>query len=133
MNRRGFLAMLAGAVLDPERLLWRRGAKLISIPKKKIGDPITVRRPARYCAIDLGVEPSYTVIAERWKRATDGAIYRTLTAEGQSEPYSIERWPGKEMPIMLVHLAPDPIPYIPDAISFTQMMSKEEFRRRYPR
>jgi hypothetical protein len=33
MNRRGFLgALLAGATLDPERLLWRPGAKLISIP-----------------------------------------------------------------------------------------------------
>lgn len=32
MNRRGFLAALAGAaVLDPERLLWTPG-KLISIP-----------------------------------------------------------------------------------------------------
>jgi hypothetical protein len=33
MTRRGFLgALLAGAVLDPERALWRPGAKLISIP-----------------------------------------------------------------------------------------------------
>ncbi len=32
MNRRGFLgALLAGAVLDPEELLWRPG-RLISIP-----------------------------------------------------------------------------------------------------
>ena len=37
MNRRGFLATLAavaaGALLDPERALWVRGKKLISIPK----------------------------------------------------------------------------------------------------
>lgn len=36
MNRRGFLGALAGAIagatLDPERALWRPGAKLISIP-----------------------------------------------------------------------------------------------------
>ncbi len=36
-TRRGFLGLIAAfgaeAVLDPERLLWRRGAKLISIPK----------------------------------------------------------------------------------------------------
>lgn len=32
MNRRGFLGLLAGAVLDPERLLWVPGKKLISIP-----------------------------------------------------------------------------------------------------
>jgi hypothetical protein len=37
MNRRGFLgflgAALAGATLDPERLLWQPGCKLISIPR----------------------------------------------------------------------------------------------------
>jgi len=34
INRRGFLASLAAAVFaDPERLLWRPGAKTISIPK----------------------------------------------------------------------------------------------------
>lgn len=34
MNRRGFLAALAGAfVVDPERALWVPGKKLISIPK----------------------------------------------------------------------------------------------------
>lgn len=33
MNRRGFLAALLGtAVLDPERLLWVPGKRLISIP-----------------------------------------------------------------------------------------------------
>ncbi len=35
-SRRGFLGLLAGvaagATLDPERLLWRPGAKLISVP-----------------------------------------------------------------------------------------------------
>lgn len=32
-NRRSFLTVLAGAmVIDPEKLLWRPGAKLISIP-----------------------------------------------------------------------------------------------------
>lgn len=39
MNRRGFLgaltAAVAGATLDPERLLWEPGKKLISIPKPK--------------------------------------------------------------------------------------------------
>jgi hypothetical protein len=34
MNRRGFITtLLAGAVLDPERLLWTPGKKLISIPQ----------------------------------------------------------------------------------------------------
>ncbi len=31
-GRRGFLSLLAAAVLDPERLLWIPGRKLISIP-----------------------------------------------------------------------------------------------------
>lgn len=39
LNRRGFLGLLAGAAagatLDPERLLWVPGKKLISIPKPK--------------------------------------------------------------------------------------------------
>ncbi len=38
MNRRGFLSMLGGTAaamtLDPEKLHWRPGAKLISIPKR---------------------------------------------------------------------------------------------------
>ncbi len=37
MNRRGFLgflgAAIAGATLDPEKLLWEPGKKLISIPR----------------------------------------------------------------------------------------------------
>lgn len=48
-NRRGFLGLLAGAiaapivgaaVVDPERLVWRNGAKLISIPRL-----LSVKRP----------------------------------------------------------------------------------------
>lgn len=38
MNRRGFLGALAGALtLDPERLIWTPGAKLISIPRPRRG------------------------------------------------------------------------------------------------
>jgi len=43
MNRRGFLgAMLgavAGATLDPERLLWVPGRKVISIPRTRVFTP----------------------------------------------------------------------------------------------
>ena len=36
MNRRGFItSLITGAVLDPERLLWTPGRKLISIPSGK--------------------------------------------------------------------------------------------------
>jgi hypothetical protein len=33
LDRRGFLALAGASALDPERLLWRKGAKTISIPK----------------------------------------------------------------------------------------------------
>jgi hypothetical protein len=47
MNRRGFLGMLAGATLDPERLLWVPGRKLISIPRQRIIiDPLLAVSPA---------------------------------------------------------------------------------------
>lgn len=47
MNRRGFLgflgAAIAGASLDPERLLWKPGEKLISIPRPMLGsEPGTI-------------------------------------------------------------------------------------------
>lgn len=35
MNRRGFLSSLAAAVLDPEKLLWVPGKKMISIPSPR--------------------------------------------------------------------------------------------------
>ena len=34
MNRRAFLSLAAAAALDPDRLLWIPGRKLISIPAK---------------------------------------------------------------------------------------------------
>lgn len=54
-NRRGFLGMLAaaiaGATLDPERLLWEPGKKLISIAAPRelriVGETIHVRKRMR--------------------------------------------------------------------------------------
>lgn len=43
MTRRGLLAALGGFALDPERLLWRPGAKLISIPALIPSFPPSVR------------------------------------------------------------------------------------------
>ena len=55
MNRRAFFVSLAAlastGALDPERLLWVPGRKLISIPKPaqfRVGDVILVRLPARF-------------------------------------------------------------------------------------
>ena len=35
MTRRALLALAFGAVLDPDRLLWRPGQRLISVPKPR--------------------------------------------------------------------------------------------------
>ncbi len=54
MRRRGFLsaiaAIAAGAVLDPDRLLWVPGRKVISIPRE------------RYAWVDLGYMPLFTTL-----------------------------------------------------------------------
>ena len=43
MERRSFIAALMGtAVLDPERLLWKPGQKLISIPRPRVASDIEV-------------------------------------------------------------------------------------------
>ena len=44
MTRRGLLAVLAGAVLDPERLVWVPGRKLISIPAPRPIDNLAYLR-----------------------------------------------------------------------------------------
>src|SRR5690242_9575898 len=36
MNRRAFLAAIAAGAVDPERLLWRPGARLISIARPSL-------------------------------------------------------------------------------------------------
>jgi hypothetical protein len=55
MRRRGFLAMLAGAALDPERLLWVPGRKLISIPT-----PREYGHPEFYCDYIVGVQLTWS-------------------------------------------------------------------------
>lgn len=54
LNRRSFLAsLLATAVLDPEKLLWVPGKKLISIPRQLWfyqGDVVTLRACAHEAA-----------------------------------------------------------------------------------
>jgi hypothetical protein len=56
MNRRGFFGaiagIVAGATLDPERLLWRPGAKLISIPAPT-NQLLTVELLSRECLAAL--------------------------------------------------------------------------------
>ena len=65
MNRRLFLGAIASAfVADPERLLWRPGAKLISIPKprKLLIDKELVEEGMRILQRDLRFHPVAYVI-----------------------------------------------------------------------
>ena len=52
MNRRGFLSALVSAglsaAIDPEKLLWEPGKKLISIPAPVCPDPLAIRFITRY-------------------------------------------------------------------------------------
>lgn len=67
MNRRGFLgaltAAVTGAVLDPEKLLWHPGAKLISVPRVAAFED-------GYLSIDMFAEryiqPYLEAINKRW-------------------------------------------------------------------
>lgn len=46
VSRRNFLAMLAAAFsLDPDRLLWRPGAKMYSIPREIIPPDYSILNP----------------------------------------------------------------------------------------
>ena len=82
MNRRGFLFGLAagfGLALDPERLLWRPGAKLISIPpcSHKISDTLALFTPNALKPGDIitlqGVYANYP----RYERFTIRAVYES--------------------------------------------------------
>ena len=106
MNRRGFLSMLAGAVLDPERLLWVPGKKLISIPKPvaKITGLIFNRN-----AFALESEP---LDLSDWEVVDDGAvIYTSARVEAIDRLWVMNNLLG---------------------LVTTQEMSREEFQRRYP-
>lgn len=57
MNRRGFLSTLAaGFAIDPEKLLWRPGAKIISIPRPSINHRSLRAGDSLSIAFDAGME-----------------------------------------------------------------------------
>ena len=69
MTRRALFGLMAAAALDPEKLLWVPGKKLISIPKPEAF-------PYPFC-LDLHeferlyIEPAMRIVAERWKKDYD--------------------------------------------------------------
>lgn len=96
MKRRGFLGLLgglaAGAVLDPERLLWVPGAKLISIPAPK--DALTLLREMEMrIAAGMGVrypdyllrKAAYGVSQAEWMRPKPHFLDWRVTAT--MDPY----------------------------------------------
>lgn len=75
MNRRSFFALLAGATLAPERLLWVPGKKLISIPSLRtytVADLVEAAlhvlrstRPPDYNAVEENFAALNTML-DRW-------------------------------------------------------------------
>jgi hypothetical protein len=77
MNRRAFFSSIAAiaatATLDPEKLLWRPGAKLISIPREPASQMVSVRAIHRavseeYARVFASFEESQLAHLERLKR-----------------------------------------------------------------
>ncbi len=68
-SRRGFLTMLAAAVgaatLDPEKLLWVPGRKLISIPKPVVVPPPAIFALPEWGRIDV-IREAFTVAGVTW-------------------------------------------------------------------
>jgi hypothetical protein len=62
MTRRSLFAVFAAAVIDPERLLWVPGKKLISIPKPVVADP-------DYCTVTI-----WARAGDKWVRQRDYRI-----------------------------------------------------------
>jgi hypothetical protein len=83
-SRRGFLGLLAtvaaGATLDPERLLWVPGAKLISVPAPARSMADMLREIEEYVAENMNVpwaayvarKAAFGVSEEMWLRRKMG-------------------------------------------------------------
>jgi hypothetical protein len=114
MNRRAFFGALLGAAAiaaDPERLLFVPGKKLY-----------TFGRPRIYTAGDLIAEAMQSL--QLMPPPTPEDIAYALDRLN----HMLDDWPKEPL---IIHRIPDPFFY-PDCFTFTQTMSKEEFRRRYP-
>jgi hypothetical protein len=81
MTRRGLLAALAACALDPERLLWRPGAKLISIPKDEF----------RRNYIEPALAAMLKKIRERY--AASDLAWQNICEERRQEYFSEATWP----------------------------------------
>jgi hypothetical protein len=98
MNRRGFLgALLAGAVLDPERALWKPG-KLISIPALRVRTD---------CVTVFDWHERYSVVERWWKEG--GGVYRQVRDQApQLTPFTevpFVKIPPFELPLRLFRTA----------------------------
>lgn len=99
MTRRGFIAAFAAAVaLDPEKLLWRPGEKLISIPAPRlpfyleVGDVVTFAPwPERYI-VTAAARSMHEIAAPRFRMISHS--FADPASAGLSRwPESIQREP----------------------------------------
>lgn len=110
MTRRGFLAAFAAAaVLDPEKLLWRPGEKLISIPAPRPELSVLTTRPFLEVGdiVTFGLYPERYIVTEaaRSMNEIDLARFQMLPFIGSSRPgpwvhFIPPRWPDKWQAVM---------------------------------
>ena len=96
-SRRALLALLAGAALDPERLLWIPNRRHISIPRPVV-------RPADHISDRVFLREIWTQMQGAW-------LVKTLTARG--ELLSSRVWKYAEPPFVVPSWAhPEPLVHI---------------------
>jgi hypothetical protein len=101
MTRRALFAILTGAALDPEKLLWRPGVKLISIPKAAFPWPY-------YLSLEefdrCYMRPAWARIQAHWEkleeeRCRDLQFYSgVIINETLTRQEALNRYPGARLP-----------------------------------
>jgi hypothetical protein len=88
ISRRGFVGAIAAAfVVDPDRLLWVRGAKLISVPAVRVADPWDALKLDPRCLTFEEIDARYWQPAWReWERRSVAADQRFLERYGYRSP-----------------------------------------------
>jgi hypothetical protein len=104
MNRRTFFgslaALVAGATLDPEKLLWVPGRKLISIPALRGGEDI------RNCT-----QPNFMIAAPIWQREVGVTFTWCYSHPAQQAPAELRSRRGESYRSYIdrtLQWAPDP-------------------------
>lgn len=114
---------MAGLVLDPEKLLWKPGAKLISIPKARqrsiecshLDLELTAERftpvELQFAAVDLSVL-FVNLFRADWQRSMVRAEFLSppsLLPRGNNDPICVIRYLGHASPPITVSMLYDPV------------------------